>query len=293
MNFQIVPLSAGLYFVATPIGAARDMTLRGLDILASADILAAEDTRTARKLMDIHGIPLGTRQLIAYHDHSGQSQVQRLVAAVKNGKSVAYVSEAGTPLVSDPGYELGVAMAAQDLSVTSAPGPSAALAALTVSGLASDRFAFIGFLPSAESARKTEIAELRDTAMTLIFFESPRRVGELLVNLRDGLGAERQAVVCRELTKKFEDVSRGTLADLADHFHTRTVKGEIVVLVARSTQTATSEADVQNALREALKSMRVKDAATTVAGAMGLPRRQVYQLALDVAKTPDPAQDQS
>jgi 16S rRNA (cytidine1402-2'-O)-methyltransferase len=284
MNFIEKPLTAGLYFVATPIGSARDMTLRGLDILASADLIAAEDTRTARKLMEIHGVPLGTRQVVAYHDHSGEKPTDRLVEAVKSGKSVAYVSEAGTPLVADPGYELGVAMIAADLPVTTAPGASAVLAALTVSGLATDRFAFIGFLPSAKTQRETEITGLRDMALTLVFYESPKRLNYMLTSLRDILGEDRNAAVCRELTKKFEEVRRGTLGTLVDDFADRRVKGEVVVLVARGNGEVVGEMDVQTALADAMQTMRVKDAATMVAGAMGLPRRQVYQMALGLEK---------
>lgn len=284
MNFQTKPLTAGLYFVATPIGSARDMTLRGLDILASADLIAAEDTRTARKLMDIHGVPLGTRQVVAYHDHSGEKPTERLVKAVQSGMSVVYVSEAGTPLVADPGFELGRAMIAANLPVTTAPGASAVLAALTVSGLATDRFAFIGFLPSTATQREIEIAALRDTPMTLIFYESPKRLNYLLISLRDTLGADRAAVVCRELTKKFEEVTRGTLQSLVDAYADRTVKGEIVVLVDRGKEDAIADTDVHAALAEAMQTMRIKDAATLVAGAMGLPRRQVYQIALGLTK---------
>ncbi|MEJ6399050.1 16S rRNA (cytidine(1402)-2'-O)-methyltransferase [Yoonia sp. 208BN28-4] len=280
MNFSPQPLSAGLYFVATPIGSARDMTLRGLDILASADVIAAEDTRTARKLMEIHGVALGQRQLVAFHDHSGEAVTQRLVAAVRNGQSVAYVSEAGTPLVADPGYELGRAMIAADLPVTSAPGASAVLAALTVSGLATDRFCFVGFLPSTKAQRETEIALLRDVPFTLVFYESPKRVADMLIALRDVLGGDREAAVCRELTKKFEEVSRGSLEELAAAYGERQVKGEIVVLVGRAGAKSVSERDVRLALNEAMRNMRVKDAATLVAGALGLPRRQVYQIAL-------------
>ncbi|MCG3266785.1 16S rRNA (cytidine(1402)-2'-O)-methyltransferase [Yoonia sp. I 8.24] len=280
MNFVNKPLSAGLYFVATPIGSARDMTLRGLDILTSADLIAAEDTRTARKLMEIHGVPLNGRKVVAFHDHSGEGAVARLVSDIQGGKSVAYVSEAGTPLVADPGYELGVAAIAAGLFVTAAPGASAVLAALTVSGLPTDRFAFVGFLPAAKQQRETEIAALRDVPFTLVFYESPKRVGEMLGNLRDVLGGDRQAVVCRELTKKFEETQRGTLAELADAFDGRAVKGELVVLVGRAGATDVAELDVEDALREAMQTMRVKDAATVVAGALGLPRRQVYQTAL-------------
>lgn len=284
MNFVIKPLSAGLYFVATPIGAARDITLRGLDVLASADVIAAEDTRTARKLMEIHGVPLGKRQVIAFHDHSGEGATNRLVAAINDGKSVAYVSEAGTPLVADPGYELGCAVIAAGLPVLSAPGASAVLAALTVSGLPTDRFAFVGFLPAGKVQRETEIAGLRDAPFTLVFYESPKRVSEMLNSLRDILGAQRQGVVCRELTKRFEEVRRGTLAELADSFAEKPVKGELVVLVGRAGATEVRDDDVETALAEAMKTMRVKDAATMVAGALGLPRRQVYQIALGLEK---------
>ena len=280
MNHIIKPLSAGLYFVATPIGSARDITLRGLDILASADLIAAEDTRTARKLMEIHGVPLNDRKVVAFHDHSGDGSVAGLVAAVAAGKSVAYVSEAGTPLVADPGYELGRAMIAEGVFVTAAPGASAVLAALTVSGLPTDRFAFVGFLPASQQQRETEIASLRDTPFTLVFYESPKRIDGMLANLRQILGEDRQVVVCRELTKKFEEVTRGTLAEVSDAFAGRRVKGELVVLVGRAGATEVAELDVESALRDAMKTMRVKDAATVVAGALGLPRRQVYQTAL-------------
>ncbi len=280
MNHQTKPLSAGLYFVATPIGSARDITLRALDILASADLIAAEDTRTARKLMEIHGVPLNGRKVVAFHDHSGEGAVDRLVADMAAGKSVAYVAEAGTPLVADPGYELGRAAIAAGVPVTTAPGASAVLAALTVSGLPTDRFAFIGFLPAARQQRETDIAALRDVPFTLVFYESPKRVGEMLDSLRDTLGGERQAVVCRELTKRFEETTRGTLDEVANYYADRNIKGELVVLVGRAGATDVADGDVTEALKEAMKTMRVKDAATVVAGALGLPRRQVYQIAL-------------
>ena len=280
MNHLTKPLSAGLYFVATPIGSARDITLRALDILASADLIAAEDTRTARKLMEIHGVPLNGRKVVAFHDHSGEGAVDRLVADMAAGKSVAYVSEAGTPLVADPGYELGRAAIAAGVPVTTAPGASAVLAALTVSGLPTDRFAFIGFLPAARQQRETDIAALRDVPFTLVFYESPKRVGEMLASLRDTLGGERQAVVCRELTKRFEETTRGTLDEVATYYANRNIKGELVVLVGRAGATDVADGDVTEALKEAMKTMRVKDAATVVAGALGLPRRQVYQIAL-------------
>lgn len=280
MIFDTKPISAGLYFVATPIGSARDMTLRGLDLLAGVDVIAAEDTRTARKLMEIHGVPLRQRQILAYHDHSGEAMRGRIVGAIAAGQSVAYVSEAGTPLVADPGYALGRAVIEAGLPLSAAPGASAVLTALTVSGLPTDRFLFVGFLAAAKAQRESEIAELRDMPFTLIFYESPKRVSEMLGSLAQIMGMDRQAVVCRELTKRFEQVSRGTLAELAAEFDGKTPRGEIVVLVGRAGATEVLPATVQAALREAMKTMRLKDAATLVAGAMGLSRRLVYQTAL-------------
>lgn len=285
MNHQTIQLSAGLYLVATPIGSARDITLRALDVLASADVIAAEDTRTARKLMDIHGVAVSGRPMIALHDHSGDGAISKLVARIRDGQSVAYVSEAGTPLIADPGFELSRAVAAEGGMVTTAPGPSAAIAALTVAGLPTDRFAFVGFLPSRQTARQTALAELQSAPFTLVFYESPKRVHEMLCDCCDTLGAERAAVVCRELTKRFEEVRRGTLADLAKAFDGETVKGEIVVLVDRATQDGPNDAAIEKALQEAMQTMRMKDAATAVAGAMNLPRRQVYQIALGMDRT--------
>jgi 16S rRNA (cytidine1402-2'-O)-methyltransferase len=284
MNHRKTPLTAGLYLVATPIGSARDITLRSLDILASCDLIVAEDTRTARKLLDIHGVPLNGRRMIAYHDHSGENSVQGIVKLIAEGKSVAYVSEAGTPLVADPGFELGREVIAQGLTVTAAPGASAVLAALTVSGLPTDRFMFAGFLPAARAQRQTEIAALRDMPLTMIFYESPKRIQEMLEDLREILGGSRDVAVCRELTKKFEEVTRGTLDEVIEAYDGRSVKGELVVLVGRAGATDVEEMDVETALRQAMETMRVKDAATAVAGALGLPKRQVYQIALGLSK---------
>lgn len=280
------PLAPGLHLVATPIGAARDITLRALDVLASADMLAAEDTRTLRHLMEIHGIALGDRPLLAYHDHNGEAMRPRLLAALAAGRSVAYASEAGTPLVADPGYQLARAAIGAGHRVFAAPGPSAVLAALTVSGLPSDRFLFAGFPPAAAAARGRWLAELRDIPATLVLYESPRRVGELLGDMVRCFGQERRAAVCRELTKRFEEISRGTLGELAAAFRDRPVKGEIVVLVDRARGRAVTEAEMEAALREALEAMTVRDAAAAVAEALGLPRREVYQAALRLGEKP-------
>ncbi|WP_415184090.1 16S rRNA (cytidine(1402)-2'-O)-methyltransferase [Phaeovulum sp.] len=277
-------LAPGLHFIATPIGAARDITLRALDILATADVLAAEDTRTLRHLMEIHGVPLNGRRVVAYHDHNGEAQRPYLMRQLAEGKSLAYASEAGTPLVADPGYQLGRAAIEAGVAVYAAPGPSAVLAALTVSGLPSDRFLFAGFPPNTKSARRKWLTELAKIPATLIFYESPKRVGEMLGDLVSELGGERQAAVCRELTKRFEEIRRGTLADLAAGYEGQPVKGEIVVVVDRAHSRRASPEDVAAALKERLGRMSVKDAASEVAEALGLPRREVYQAALAMEK---------
>ena len=274
------PLAAGLYLVATPIGAARDITLRALDILASADVLAAEDTRTLRHLMEIHGVPLEGRALVACHDHNEEGVAARLLRAVAEGKSVAYASEAGTPLVSDPGFVLARAAVAEGITVLAAPGPSAVLAALTVAGLPSDRFLFAGFPPPARAARMRFLEDLRDVQATLVLYDSPKRVAALLVDAAAALGGGRQAAVCRELTKRFEEVRRGTLAELAEEFAAEEVRGEIVVVIDRGTATVADAATWEEALDRAMETLSVKDAAAMVAEAYGLPRREVYQVAL-------------
>ncbi len=285
MNDARAPLSAGLYLAATPIGAARDITLRTLDLLRDADMIAAEDTRTARKLMDIHGVPLNGRRLVACHDHSGEGVVQSLADAIAGGASVVYVSEAGTPLVSDPGFTLARAAIARGLPVTAAPGASALLAALAVAGLPADRFLFAGFLPAAETARRTALAELAAVPATLVFYESPKRLNALLTDLVAVLG-EREAAICRELTKRFEEVRRGTLGQLLAGLEGE-VRGEVVVVVGRGTPREATEEDIRARLAEAMETMRLKDAATAVAGALGLPRQRVYQLALGLKEERD------
>lgn len=276
------PLPPGLHFIATPIGAARDITLRALDILATADLLAAEDTRSLRHLMEIHGVPLRGRPLLAYHDHNGDAMRPRLLGALAAGLSVAYASEAGTPLVADPGFQLSRAAIAAGHNVLAAPGPSAVLAALTVAGLPTDRFLFAGFPPAAAGARARFFAELAEVPATLVFYESPKRIGKTLRELVPVFG-EREAAVCRELTKRFEEVSRGRLDVLAAAFADRAVKGEIVLLIDRG-QGAVPDSDaVETALVQALAGASVKDAAADVAARLGLPRRDVYQLALRLA----------
>lgn len=278
------PVPPGLHLLATPIGAARDITLRALDLLAGADVLAAEDTRSLRHLMDIHGIALNGRPLLAYHDHNGEAMRPRLLRALKEGRSVAYAPEAGTPLIADPGFQLARAAIAEGLAVLAAPGPSAVLAALTVSGLPSDRFLFAGFPPTGAGERARFLAELGQVPATLIFYESPKRINRLLTEMADTFGKERLAAVCRELTKRFEDVSRGTLGELAEAFAGRAVKGEIVVLVDRPGDRVVDAASIETALRDALGHGSVRDAAAEVAAALNLPRKDVYRMALQLAE---------
>jgi 16S rRNA (cytidine1402-2'-O)-methyltransferase len=275
-----VKLSPGLYLVSTPIGSARDITLRALDVLASADVLAAEDTRTLRKLMEIHGIPLGDRKVLAYHDHNGAQMRPRLLAQMAQGRSLAYASEAGTPMVADPGFDLARAAREAGMAVTAAPGASAVITALTIGGLPTDRFFFAGFLPNSASQRKTALRRYADIPGTLVFYESPKRIAAMLRDCAEVLGADRKAALCRELTKKFEEVISGTLHEIGDVCAARTLKGEMVVLIERKSSENIRESDVDLMLKEALKDKSVRDAADEVSARTGLARRQVYQMAL-------------
>ncbi len=284
VNYRKSALAPALYFVGVPIGSARDITLRALDVLASADVLAAEDTRSLRRLMEIHGVPLADRRIVALHDHSSVAMQERLLAAIREGKSVAYASEAGMPLIADPGFELARAVAQAGLMMTCAPGPSAVLTALALGGLPTDAFFFAGFLPNAKAARCAALGKLRDIPGTLVFYESPKRLGAMLRDAATVLGAERSAAMCRELTKKFEEVRRDTLSNLAENFASQTPKGEVVVLIDRGRLEAVKEDDLMSDLSRALNDMSMRDAVDLVAQAHNLPRRQVYQAALALGK---------
>ncbi|SEG00312.1 16S rRNA (cytidine1402-2'-O)-methyltransferase [Jhaorihella thermophila] len=284
MNYRHVTLPPGLYFVGTPIGSARDITLRALDVLASADVIAAEDTRSLRRLLDIHGVPLNGRALVSYHDHSGAGARERLLRALEQGQSVAYASEAGMPLIADPGYDLSRAAAEAGHMVTCAPGPSAVLTALTLAGLPTDSFFFAGFLPSAAAARRKRLESLRDVPGTLVFYESPKRAAASLADMAAVLGENRQAALCRELTKKFEEVRRAALGDLAEIIKALEPRGEIVIVVDRGRSEKIREEDLESDLKRALMDHSVRDAADIVAGLHGVPRRKVYQMALKLGK---------
>ncbi|MGH6769688.1 MAG: 16S rRNA (cytidine(1402)-2'-O)-methyltransferase [Xanthobacteraceae bacterium] len=274
-------LTPGLHLVATPIGNLRDITLRALEVLAAADLIACEDTRVTRKLVDHYAI---ATPLTPYHDHNAAEARPKLLARLASGAAIALVSDAGTPLVSDPGFKLVRAAQEAGHSVTALPGPSALLAALAVAGLPSDRFFFEGFLPAKPGQRRTRIAEIKPIPATLVLFETGPRLAAALADLADGLGP-RQAAVCRELTKLHEEVRRGDLPALARHYANRDApRGEIVLVVAPLVAQASEPADIDAMLRAALARLSVKEAVAEIAAVTGLPRRGIYQRALALAK---------
>jgi 16S rRNA (cytidine1402-2'-O)-methyltransferase len=272
------PLAPGLYLVATPIGNLRDMSLRALEILAAADVIACEDTRVTRKLTSHYGI---ATPLTPYHDHNAATARPKLIARLADGAHVALVSDAGTPLVSDPGYRLVLAAQAAGHPVTAAPGASAVLAALSLAGLPTDRFFFEGFLPAKEAARRARIAALARIPATLVLFETGPRLATALADLAAGLG-DREAAVCRELTKLHEEVRRGALSDLARAYREQAEpRGEIVIVIAPPPEQQPAGAEEVDALlRNALERLSVKDAVDEVAAVSGQPRRDVYRRAL-------------
>jgi len=276
------PLARGLYLVATPIGNLRDITVRALEVLAAADLVACEDTRVTRKLFDHYGL---ATPLIAYHDHNAETARPKILERLAAGGAVALVSDAGTPLISDPGYRLVRAATEAGHPVSAAPGPSSALMALTVAGLPTDRFFFEGFLPPKEKARRDRIAELSRIPATLVLFESGPRLAAALADLAAGLGA-RQASVCRELTKLHEEVRRADLETLArDYAAGAETRGEIVIVIAPPPDDAQpSAADIDALLQAALTRTSLKDAVAEVAAATGEPRRAVYSRALELTK---------
>lgn len=274
------PVEPALYLVATPIGNLGDITLRALETLAGADVLACEDTRVTRVLLDRYGI---VNKPYAYHEHNADEAGPKLLAALSEGKSVALVSDAGTPMVSDPGYRLAQLAIEAGHRVVPIPGASAPLAALVGSGMPSDAFLFAGFLPVKDKGRRDRLAELSRVPSTLIFFESPHRIGASLATAADVLGGSRRAVVCRELTKAFEEYRRGTLAELADHYDDRTVKGEIVLLVAPPEMDDVPGAvEVDVLLRELAASMPTSKAAAEGARLTGLSKKDLYQRLLSL-----------
>ncbi|WP_424975520.1 16S rRNA (cytidine(1402)-2'-O)-methyltransferase [Dinoroseobacter sp. S124A] len=276
------PRAGHLVLVTTPIGNARDITLRALDLLREATVLVAEDTRSLRRLMDIHGVAVGGRPLLAYHDHSGPRMRDKVLDHLGAGALVVYASEAGTPLIADPGYDLVQVARAAGYGVTAAPGPSAAVTALSLAGLPTDRFFFEGFLPSAKGGRRKVLQSLTAVPGTLIFYESPKRLEKSLSDMAEILGPARAGVIARELTKRFEEIRSAPLGDLVQLVAESPPKGEIVVLVGPAAAAEISPEDITEMLTEALASQSAKDAVAQVSAATGAPRRQVYKEALAI-----------
>ncbi|MDP1630191.1 MAG: 16S rRNA (cytidine(1402)-2'-O)-methyltransferase [Caulobacter sp.] len=271
-----VPLEPGLYVVATPIGNLRDITLRALDVLSGCDLMLAEDTRVSGKLLAAYGL---SKTMMRYDEYAAERARPRIMAALEAGQSVALVSDAGTPLVSDPGFRLVNEVVAAGHRVFPIPGPSAVLTALTLAGLPTDRFMFVGFPPPKSAARRTFLAELAPIPATLIFFESGPRLKACLTDMAAVFG-ERPAAVTRELTKLYETAVRGPLADLAVDPRLDAPKGEIVILVGAGAPVEATAEDADAALADALTRLSTGDAASEVAKALGLNRRDLYRRAM-------------
>lgn len=277
-----LPLAPGLYLVATPIGHLADMSLRAIATLANADIVYCEDTRHSRTLLAHYAIRAPLRP---YHEHNADEQRPRILGDLADGRAVALISDAGTPLISDPGFKLVRDCAAAGHRVVAVPGPSAALAALTVTGLPTDAFFFAGFLPPKEAARKTRLAQLAAVPATLVFFEAPQRAAAALADLAAVLG-NREAALARELTKLHEDVRRGPLADLVRAFETDPPKGEVVIVVAPPEAGEVSDAMIEERLAPALETLSLRDASRVVAETLNVPKGRVYDRALALKRRP-------
>lgn len=278
------PLEPALYLVATPIGNLGDITLRALETLAACDVLACEDTRVTRVLLDRYGI---RQKPTAYHEHNAEEAGPRLIAMLGEGRSVALVSDAGTPLVSDPGFRLVEKALAAGVRVVPIPGPSAVLAALTASGLPTDAFFFAGFLPVKSGQRKSRLAALKGVPGTLVFFESPRRLDTSLADMAEVLGG-RAAAVGRELTKTFEEMRRGTLGELAAYYaQADTPKGEVVICVAPAAEDEAEPVDLDRLLLSLADEMGASQAAAQAAKMTGQPKPALYRRLLDLRQTKD------
>lgn len=286
MSAPRIDLTPGLYIVATPIGNLGDITLRALDTLRAVDAIACEDTRETGKLASVYGIPAPR---LPYHDHNAAEMRPKIIERLQQGQRIALVSDAGMPLISDPGYKLVVACRAAGIAVTCVPGASASLAGLVLSGLPADRFFFGGFLPPKSAARRKALLDLRDIPATLVFYETAPRLCDSLADMNAVLGA-RPAAVTRELTKKFEEVRSGTLAELAAHYAMAgEPRGEIVVIVGQAAEGSDiwDDARVDARLREVMQGqgLRVKDAAAQVAAESGWRKGDVYTRAVAVKES--------
>lgn len=271
-------LPSGLYVTATPIGNAADITLRALAVLAGCDLIAAEDTRVSAKLLTIHGI---SKPLTAYNDHNAVRERPKLIAQLRQGARIALISDAGTPLISDPGFKLVREAIAEELPVHAIPGASAVLTGLALAGLPTDRFFFAGFLPARSGERKTALAELKSISATLVFFESAQRLSDCLTDMVEVFGM-RTAAVTRELTKLHEEVRRGLLSDLVAHYEKAGApKGEVTLIVSPPHEARADTARIDGALDKALEFMPLRAAVDLVSEMLEAPRKLVYERALE------------
>ena len=276
-------LDSGLHILATPIGTANDITIRALNILRDADILVAEDTRVLRKLMEIHGINLNGRKILSYHDHNGEVQRPKLIALIKEGNVLAYASDAGTPLIADPGFSLTKLAIQNNIRVHAAPGASALLTALCLAGLPTDNFFFGGFLGSKSSQRIKNLQKIQNLDATIVYYESPKRTLSTLKDISKIFGNDRLISVCREMTKKFEEVIRGTVDQVIDEIKSRhSFKGEVVIVLGPPTKKEISDEEIYSALQIALQEYRIKDAATQISEQFGVPKKRSYEMALRI-----------
>jgi 16S rRNA (cytidine1402-2'-O)-methyltransferase len=272
-------LEPGLYIVATPIGNLGDITIRALETLASATLVACEDTRVSGKLLKHFGI---SARMISYHEHNAGTAGEKILAAIRDGGSVALISDAGTPIISDPGQRLAALVRGHGLPVWPVPGPSAPVAAFSASGMASDAFLFAGFLPTKELARRARLRQFGSVDATLVFFESPNRIGKALADIAAELGEDREVAICREITKLHEEQVRGKAGELAQAYGDKPVKGEIVLLIAPPPQE--DQLDPDALIGELLERMSVSEAAAEAARMTGMPRRMLYSRALELSK---------
>lgn len=280
-SYMDEPLTPQLYLVATPIGHLADMSLRALAVLARTDVIAVEDTRRSRTLLQHYGI---SSELITYHDHNGDQMRPKIIAMIKAGKSVALISDAGMPLISDPGYKLVGQVREAGLTVEVVPGASAVMAGLSLSGLPTDRFLFEGFLPPKQQARRRQLAALSSVKASLVFYETVKRVQAVLIDMQSELG-DRRAALCRELTKLHQEIIEGSISELIELLETRDLKGELVIVVAPPQEQTISDAQIEDALtQEVAKGASMRDAVAHVVETFEAPKKHVYDLSVQLKK---------
>lgn len=285
MGPTLPSIRAGLYIVATPIGTASDLSMRAIDLLSFGNVLVAEDKRVLLKLMKIYGIKLERRPLMSYNEHTGHEKRIKILQILKDKNSVVFVSDAGTPLVADPGYRLVSEVLAEGVYVTAIPGPSAVLTALTISGLPTDKFLFGGFIPTRAEAKRVFLAKYLNLSVTLVLYESAVRLIKTLNELLSFCDKNRKIAVCRELTKKFEDVQRGTLKDVAAYFSTQAkVKGEIVIVISPCEPRTFNDDQINDFLIDAMDYMSLKDAVSFVSKRLNISKKIIYKEGLRIQK---------